>query len=100
MQSFPPKWSCLVLVCANERPPGAPKPSCGHQGASELRDWLKHQLKADGSWGRARVVESGCLDVCMTGVTVVINGQTRLVLDPSAEREALLAEIRASLAAS
>ena len=44
MITHPPKWKSLVLVCNNQRPEGAPKPSCGHQGASELRDWLKRSI--------------------------------------------------------
>lgn len=98
MQSFPPKWQTLVLVCTNERAPDAPKPSCGPQGGPELRDWLKARLKEEGLWGRVRVLSTGCLDVCRSGVTVVLDGgRERLVVDPQTEREALMARIRASV---
>ena len=98
MQSYPPKWQTLVLVCNNQRPPDAPKPSCGPQGGARLRDELKAALMAEGLWGRVRVVSTGCLDICLKGVTVVLDGGARrLVLDPELEKDALLAEISASL---
>lgn len=100
MQSHPPKWQSLVLVCNNQRPAGAPKPSCGHHGGAELRDWLKERLKAEGLWSSVRVVSTGCLDICAEGVTVVLdNDRERLVVHPTEEREALLERIRAQVAA-
>ena len=101
MIPHPPKWKSLMLVCNNQRPEGAPKPSCGHQGASELRDWLKQQLKTEGLWSSVRVVSTGCLDICTEGVTVVLdNDRERLVVHPTEEREALLQRIREMIAAA
>lgn len=95
MQSSPPKWKTLVLVCDNERPADAPKPSCRPQGGAELREWLKAELKREGLWGEVRVLSTSCLDACKQGVTVAVdNGRERLIVDASAEREALLARIR------
>lgn len=96
MQSHPPKWQSLVLVCNNQRPEGAPKPSCGHQGGAELRAWLKDQLRAEGLWNSVRVVSTGCLDICMEGVTVVLdNDRERVVVHATDDREALMERIRA-----
>ena len=95
MLNVPPKWTTLVLVCDNCRPPDAPRPSCHPQGGGELREWLKEQLKREGLWGRVRVLGTGCLDVCGEGVTVALDdGRERLILDPATEREALLQRIR------
>jgi len=95
MLNAPPKWTTLVLVCDNARPPDAPKPSCHPQGGAELREWLKDQLKREGLWGRVRVLGTSCLDVCGKGVTVALDGgRERLILDPETEREALLSRIR------
>ena len=97
MQSHPPRWNDLVLVCTNHRPEGASKPSCGGQGAAELQSWLKERLKAEGLWGKVRVLSTSCLDLCSRdGVTVVLDGgQQRQVLHPTDERQALLDQIRA-----
>lgn len=99
MLSAPPKWTTLVLVCDNERPEGAPKPSCRPQGGGELREWLKSELKREGLWGKVRVLSTSCLDLCTHGVTVALDGGAeRLVVDPKEDREALLARIRAQVA--
>ncbi len=99
MQSAPPKWKTLVLVCDNQRPPDAPKPSCRPQGGGELREWLKAELKREGLWGQVRVLSTSCLDICTKGVTVALDGGAeRLVVDPQEDREALLARIRESVA--
>ena len=98
MQSHPPKWKDIVLVCANQRPADSPKPSCGAQGAAELQRLLKDRLKDEGLWGRVRVVTTGCLDVCTDGgVTCVLDGgQSRVVVGPD-DHEALLQQIRDGL---
>lgn len=98
MQSCPPRWSCLVTVCSHSRPADGPKPSCAGQGSAELQRFLKDQLKAEGLWGQVRVVTAGCLDLCSReGVTVAIGSDTRLLVAPEADREALLAQIRAAV---
>ena len=100
MQQVKPRWSeRIVLVCNNCRPPGALKPSCGHHGAEELRNWLKDRLKESGEWGGIRVVTTSCLDVCPAeGVTVSIQEDQEepalWILDPEVDRENLLSRIR------
>lgn len=103
MNSVPVKWSGnLVVMCNHKRPDGAPKPSCGHHGADELRGWLKDRLKEDGLWGRVRVVTASCLDVCPKfGIVVSLperEGTSRTVLvNGTTDREELLSQMRALL---
>ncbi len=100
MQRIKPPWSeRIVLVCDNCRAPGAIKPSCGHHGAEELRNWLKARLRESGDWGGIRVVTTSCLDVCPEeGVTVSIQEDQEepelWILDPEKDRELLLTRIR------
>lgn len=98
MQSCPPRWRCLVAVCNHSRPADAPKPSCAGQDSAGLQRFLKDQLKEEGLWGQVRVVTAGCLDLCSReGVTVAIGSDTRLLVQPDADRDALLARIRAEV---
>lgn len=99
MQSHPPKWRDIVLVCANQRPDDSPKPSCAAQGAHELQRRLKDRLKDEGLWGQVRVVTTGCLDLCSReGVTCVLGGgQTRVVVAED-EAELLLQKVRDQIA--
>ena len=101
MKSISPRWKqCVVLVCAQNRPDGAKKPSCGHHGATELRAWLKTRLREEGVWGRVRVVTTSCLDVCPSrGVIVSFQGENGdhdlRLMDAQKDRQALLEEIMA-----
>ena len=79
MKSISPRWKqCVVLVCAQTRPDGAKKPSCGHHGASELRAWLKTRLREEGVWGRVRVVTTSCLDVCPCPIVMMWKSRSGL----------------------
>lgn len=101
METVSARWSdCLVVMCDHCRPLDAPRPSCGNQGAEALRTWLKEQLVAHGLWGRVRVVTASCLDICSAeGVALSIQGlrgdQSVRVVDPAADRQAILKEILA-----
>lgn len=86
----------VVLVCGNERPPGAEKPSCGHERGTALRVWLKDRIKAEGLKGEILSSRTTCLGVCSAlGVTVEIvpirgdGERVTLVVDPEADREEL-----------
>ncbi len=61
-----------VFVCINERPPGHPKGCCLEKGSSEVRDLLKSELKKRGLDDIVRANNSGCLDACEHGVSLVI----------------------------
>jgi (2Fe-2S) ferredoxin len=67
-----PSFQRHVFVCVNERPPESPKGCCKAKGAEEVRDELKKRLHALGLKGIVRANNSGCLDQCANGVTVVV----------------------------
>ena len=61
-----------VFVCINERPPGHPKGCCLEKGSSDVRDTLKAELNKRGLARIVRANNSGCLDACEHGVSMVI----------------------------
>jgi (2Fe-2S) ferredoxin len=61
-----------VFVCQNVRPEGAPRPSCTHDGKSDLLPQLQQFVKAAGLSTVIRVNKAGCLDQCEHGPTVVV----------------------------
>ncbi len=61
-----------VFVCINERPPGHPKGCCHDKGSAEIRDLLKAELSRRGLSGAVRANNSGCLDACAHGPSMVI----------------------------
>jgi (2Fe-2S) ferredoxin len=67
-----PSFQRHVFVCVNERAPGNPKGCCKAKGAEEVRDELKKRLYEIGLKGVVRANNSGCLDQCENGVTVVV----------------------------
>ena len=96
MKELKPRFQRLVLICNAQRPVGAQKPSCGYNGAPELRRFLKKQLKAEGLWGKdVRVLTTSCLDVCpKDGVICSFdNGATLHLVDAEGERDAILRRI-------
>jgi (2Fe-2S) ferredoxin len=67
-----PKLLRHVFVCINERPADNPKGCCKAKGGVEVRDALKLELKKRGMSKQIRANNSGCLDQCEKGVTVVV----------------------------
>ena len=67
-----PSFQRHVFVCINERPEDHPKGSCKRRGGVDVRDELKLQLKSRGLAKLVRANNSGCLDQCEQGVTVVV----------------------------
>lgn len=65
-----PKPRFQILVCTNEREPGAKKPSCGPRGALEVYHQLKDRVKERGLRDEVMVVRTGCLKHCSRGITV------------------------------
>lgn len=61
-----------VFVCINERAADHPKGCCKARGGVEVRDRLKAELKARGLAKVIRANNSGCLDQCEQGCTVVV----------------------------
>ncbi|MFQ5349948.1 MAG: ferredoxin [Thermoanaerobaculia bacterium] len=61
-----------ILVCANERPPGARKPSCGPRGGLEVYRRFKDRVRELGIRDRVMVNRTGCLKHCSQGITVAV----------------------------
>ena len=60
-----------VFCCTNERPPGHKRGCCKSRGAEKLRNYMKARAKELGLEG-VRINNSGCLDRCELGPTMVI----------------------------
>ncbi len=61
-----------IFVCLNERPADNPRGCCLRKGSAEVRDLFKAELKKRGLTSTVRANNSGCLDACEHGITVVI----------------------------
>jgi (2Fe-2S) ferredoxin len=61
-----------VFVCINEREPGHPKGCCFEKGSAAVREMFKDELKKRGLSHIVRANNSGCLDACEYGVSMVI----------------------------
>ena len=64
-------YKAHVFCCTNERPPGHPRGCCKEKGAERLRNYMKARVKEEGLTN-VRVNNSGCLDRCELGPTMVI----------------------------
>jgi predicted metal-binding protein len=79
MRQVNPSWQSAVYVCTHERDPATGRAFCGLKRGSNLRIWLKDQIKDAGLKGDILVAKSGCLGVCSPlGTTVCFH--------PSADR--------------
>ncbi|MEM7583258.1 MAG: (2Fe-2S) ferredoxin domain-containing protein [Acidobacteriota bacterium] len=67
-----PKPKTQILVCTNERPPGARKPSCGPRGGLEVYRRFKDVVRERGIRDDVMVVRTGCLKHCSQGISVAI----------------------------
>lgn len=61
-----------LLVCTNERPPGAAKPCCAARDGFAVYQALKDRVKELGLRERVLVTRTGCLKHCSRGVTVAV----------------------------
>ncbi len=66
-----PGFERHMFICTNQRDIDA-RTSCGHKNSRALKDAFKDAVKAAGLKGRVRAQESGCLDQCEHGPTVVV----------------------------
>ena len=66
------KFERHVFVCTNVREPGSARPSCTHDGNSELHGIFKDKMKDPGLKSTVRANKAGCLDQCEHGPTVVV----------------------------
>ena len=67
-----PKFERHIFVCGNVRPPGNPRGCCDPTGGAELQKLFKRKLAERGLKGKVRANQSGCLDQCEHGPTVVV----------------------------
>ena len=67
-----PKPTIQLLVCTNERPEGARKPSCGPKDALAIYRKLKDTVRARGVRDEVMVTRTGCLKHCSQGVTLCL----------------------------
>ncbi len=67
-----PKPAIQILVCVNERPPEARKPSCGPRGSLEIYRRFKDRVRELGLRDRVMVTRTGCLKHCSRGTTVAV----------------------------
>lgn len=67
-----PTFQRHIFVCINERAADHPRGCCKHKDSQKVRDRIKRELTARGLSGQVRANNSGCLDQCEHGVTVVV----------------------------
>jgi (2Fe-2S) ferredoxin len=67
-----PKFEKHIFICGNQRPSGNPKGSCDPSGEAKLQKAFKEKLGPLGLKGKVRANQSGCLDQCEHGPTVVV----------------------------
>ena len=69
-------YKAHIFCCTNERPPGHERGCCKEKGAEKLRNYMKARLKElkaeNPQLSGMRVNNSGCLDRCELGPTMVI----------------------------
>ncbi|MDZ4736338.1 MAG: (2Fe-2S) ferredoxin domain-containing protein [Rhodospirillaceae bacterium] len=66
-----PYYRLHVFCCVNERAAGHPRGCCKERGAETLRNYVKARAKQLGH-DDVRINQSGCLDRCELGPTMVI----------------------------
>ena len=66
-----PYFETHIFCCINERPAGHKRGCCKSRGAEPLRNYMKARTKELGVTN-IRVNQSGCLDRCELGPTMVI----------------------------
>jgi (2Fe-2S) ferredoxin len=70
--NFMPKFERHIFVCGNQRPPENPRGSCDPTAQGKLQKSFKQKLAERGLKGKVRANQSGCLDQCEHGPTVVV----------------------------
>src|SRR5258707_14320084 len=67
-----PKFEKHIFICGNQRPEGHPRGCCDPEARAELQLAFKQKLAVLGLKGKVRANQSGCLDQCEHGPTVVV----------------------------
>lgn len=61
-----------LFVCTNRREEGHPKGSCAQRGSEDIVKRLKAALLEKGVAKTVRACSASCLDMCETGVSIVV----------------------------
>lgn len=67
-----PGYETHIFVCMNERREDHPRGCCLAKGSAEVRARFKQLVASHGLKGKVRANQSGCLDYCEHGVSVVV----------------------------
>jgi (2Fe-2S) ferredoxin len=67
-----PKFEKHIFVCTNQRPEGHPRGCCDPSAHGELHRLFKTSVALRGLKATVRANQSGCLDQCEHGPTVVV----------------------------
>jgi (2Fe-2S) ferredoxin len=70
-----PKFTCHLFVCCNQREAGHRRGCCNPDGSDKLRELFKNEVAKRGLKPAVRANQSGCLDQCEYGPTVVVYPQ-------------------------
>lgn len=79
-----PKPEIHVFVCAQQRPPGHPRGSCGEKGAGGLLDAFSQKLIANNLFNKVSLVPTGCMGPCRAGANVLVYPGATLYMDVTA----------------
>jgi len=61
-----------VFVCAQTRPAGHPRGSCGEKGAGKLLDAFSQGLISRNLLGKVALTNTGCIGPCQAGANVLV----------------------------
>jgi (2Fe-2S) ferredoxin len=67
-----PKPTRHVFVCAQTRPPGHPRGSCGQLGCAAVLQTFAQRFERDQLFGRFALASTSCLGACDLGPTVLV----------------------------
>lgn len=62
----------FVFVCANQRPPGHPRGSCGAKGSQDVLFKLSELFEIKGLFGKVALTQTGCMGPCGDGPVVAV----------------------------
>ena len=67
-----PKPEKHVFICAQSRPAGHPRGSCGERGCSDVLEEFLIQLQDRNCFEKVAVTNTGCLGPCGMGPNVIV----------------------------
>ena len=67
-----PRFERHIFVCENLRPEDDPRGCCAQKGSPAIRQAMKSEIKKRGLKSKVRANQSGCLDACEFGPSMVV----------------------------